>query len=105
MIMNESTQSPIAEIGTIFTIMSVALAGWWKYVTDSFKDKKDAREAEIARQEKERNETITRAVQTGLESFNKEIRQEFKDYKHTTDKQFDNVNKRIDDLFKELKEK
>lgn len=75
------------------------------WVAGSFKDKKEAREAEIIRQEKERSESITKAVQTGLESFNKEIRQEFKDYKTTTDKQFDNVNKRIDDLFKELREK
>lgn len=98
-------QSQTTELGVIISIISGVLIGWWKYVTASFKDKREAREAEILRQEKERSETITKAVQAGLESFNREIRQEFKDYKHTTDKQFDNVNKRIDDLFKGLKEK
>jgi hypothetical protein len=98
-------QTNTSELGIIITVVSGVLVGWWKYVSDSFRDKREAREAEIIRQEKERSETITKAVQTGLESFNKEIRQEFRDHKHTTDKQFDNVNKRIDDLFKELREK
>ena len=80
----------------------IAFRSW---VASAFKDKKEAREAEIIRQEKERSETITKAVQTGLETFNKEIRQEFKDYKIGTDRQFDTVNKRIDDLFKELRDK
>ena len=80
----------------------IAFRSW---VASAFKDKKEAREAEIIRQEKERSETITKAVQTGLESHSREIRQEFKDYKNTTDKQFDNVNKRINDLFKELRDK
>jgi Tfp pilus assembly protein PilO len=93
------------ETFTVLGFLLAVLIAVKSWMSGYFKEKRLAREAQEARQERERSETITKAVQAGLESFNKEIRQEFKDYKHTTDKQFDNVNKRIDDLFKELKEK
>lgn len=102
--MPENTQNWPEVTGALGFLLALLLA-FKTWVTKSFEDKRSAREAEIIRQEKERSENITKAVQSGLESFNKEIRQEFRDYKVTTDKQFDNVNKRIDDLFKELREK
>lgn len=102
--MPENTQNWPEVTGALGFLLALLLA-FKTWVSKSFEDKKAARETEILRQERERSENITKAVQVGLESHSREIRQEFKDYKNTTDKQFDNVNKRIDDLFKELRDK
>ena len=95
-------QSNTSELGIIITVVSGVLIGWWKYITEKFRSDATRREEEATRQERERSETITKAVNAGMESFNREIRQEFKDYKAQNDKQFEYVNKRIDDVMLKL---
>jgi len=103
--MNENSEDywaqTIPALGFILALL-IAVNTW---IRASFKSKKEEREAEIIRQERERSETITRAVQTGLESFNKEIRNELKNHRDETDKQFKVVHGRIDEVLLNHKEK
>ena len=100
--MPENTQQDWPAVTGALGFLLALLIAFKTWISGSFKDKKEAREAEILRQERERSETITKAVQIGLESFNKEIRQEFRQHKEETAKQFDKVNDRIDEVFTKL---
>lgn len=95
-------ENNLVETSTILGVIFAVLTGVWKYITESFKDKRAEREAKILADERHQSTVITQAVRDGMEAFNMEIRREFKEYKDQTDKQFSTINRRIDDVMTKL---
>lgn len=94
--MNENS-TDWAQASTFLGLILAALIGFNKWISENFRSKKEAREAENKRRESELSDTITRAVQSGLAAFNKEIREELKNHREETNVQIRKVHERIDD--------
>lgn len=117
----DTTEINWTPIISVFTVCATLMSAWWVYVKGLFKDKAEIRNAEAKQREDilsafvnklvdgrvdgkmsvqdTRINELSKALEKGLDIF----RQEFHDFRDSTQNQIRDVNNTVTDIYREMK--